>query len=259
VALTGDRAPPTVPTAACHELGAWRWPQLGGTRALVLVPVGSTEQHGPHLPLMTDTIIAEAVARAACDRLVGGGVAVTVAPAVAYGASGEHEAFPGTVSVGHEALRLLLIEHARSACRWARGVVFVNGHGGNVATLREVVGRLRYEGRAAAWVACAPPDGDAHAGRTETSLLLHLAPEAVALDHAEAGATAPLADLLPVLRRDGVRAVSANGVLGDPDGASAAEGARVFDAVVDRVFVAIDRGVTDEVAWPTEPGGGDRL
>lgn len=247
-----------MPAAACHELGARRWTELDGARPLVLVPVGSTEQHGPHLPLATDTIIAEAVARSVCDRLLGEGVAVAVAPAVAYGASGEHEAFPGTVSVGHEALRLLLIEHARSACRWAGGVVFVNGHGGNVATLREVVELLRYERRLVAWVACAPPHGDAHAGRTETSVLLHLAPETVAADRAEAGATAPLADLLAALRRDGVRAVSANGVLGDPEGASAAEGARVFDAVVDRVCAAIDGLVAGDAAWPTTRGAGDQ-
>lgn len=220
-------------------------------RPLLLVPVGSTEQHGPHLPLATDTIVADAVARAACDRLENSSVAV--APAVTYGASGEHEAFPGTVSIGHDALRLLLIEHARSACRWAGGVVFVNGHGGNVATLREVIALLRYEGRRATWVACAPPDGDPHAGRTETSLLLHLAPGTVALERAEAGATGPLAELLPALRRDGVRSVSANGVLGDPRGASAAEGARVFGVMVDRVTAEIGR-MTDDGAWSPAPG-----
>jgi mycofactocin system creatininase family protein len=256
VALGADR-PVAVPATASSELGSRRWPQLDAARPLVLVPVGSTEQHGPHLPLATDTMIAEAVAWAVCDRLVRGGAAVTVAPAVAYGASGEHEAFPGTVSIGHDALRLLLVEHARSSCRWAGGVVFVNGHGGNVETLVEVVDLLRNEGRRVAWVTCATPDGDAHAGRTETSLLLHLAPEAVALDHAEPGATAPLADLLPRLRRDGVRAVSANGVLGDPAGASVAEGARVFDAVVDRVCAAIAGRVTGDDPWSGGPGIAD--
>lgn len=217
------------------DLGAGRWPELDADPPLLLVPVGSTEQHGPHLPLATDTMIAEAVARAVRDHLSAAGVPVFVAPAVAYGASGEHEAFPGTVSVGHEALRQLLVEHARSACRWAGAVVFVNGHGGNVATLDAAVDLLKYEGRRVAWAACAPPAGDAHAGRTETSVMLHLAPDAVAPGRAAAGATAPLADLLARLRREGVRAVSPNGVLGDPAGASAAEGAQLFAAMVARV------------------------
>lgn len=238
------------------ELGARRWSQLDGGDPLVLVPVGSTEQHGPHLPLATDTVIARAVARAVCDRVCAGGTAAVVAPSVAYGASGEHEEFPGTVSIGHEALRLLLVEYGRSACRWAAGVVFVNGHGGNVATVVEVVELLRYEGRRVAWTACTPPEGDAHAGRTETSLLLHLAPDTVAVERAEPGATAPLADLLPALRRDGVRAVAANGVLGDPTGASATEGARVFTALVDRVHNQVMAFVGADGPWP--PSAADR-
>jgi mycofactocin precursor peptide peptidase len=256
VALEGVE-PSAAAVATSGDLGLRRWPQLAAARPLLLVPVGATEQHGPHLPLATDTMVAEAVARAACDRLRDAGVAVTIAPAVAYGASGEHEAFPGTVSVGHDALRLLLVEYGRSACRWAGGVVFVNGHGGNIATLAEAVELLRYEGRPVVWTACAPSEGDAHAGRTETSLLLHLAPETVALDRSEPGATAPLADLLPALRRDGVRAVSANGVLGDPAGASTAEGARLFDALVDGVCAAIEGLVADGGLRPTGAGDAD--
>ena len=68
------------------------------------------------------------------------------------------------------------------------------------------------------------PGGDAHAGRTETSLMLAIAPGTVRLERAEAGNVAPLADLMPTLRSDGVDAVSPNGVLGDPTDASAAEG-----------------------------------
>jgi creatinine amidohydrolase len=154
------------------------WPELArpdpGNRPLLLVPVGSLEQHGPALPLATDTTLAEAVTRRVVRRL---GAGVLAAPAIAYGASGEHEDFPGTVSVGHEALRLVLVELARSACRWTGGVVFVNGHGGNTATVVAAVRQLRAEGRAAAWTSCAIPGGDAHAGATETALMLHLAPK----------------------------------------------------------------------------------
>jgi mycofactocin precursor peptide peptidase len=217
-------------------LGERVWPEIGG-RPTLLVPVGSVEQHGPHLPLDTDTRIAAAVAaRAATGALL-------VAPPVAYGASGEHEGFAGTVSIGHEALRLLLVKLGRSASRWAARLVFVNGHGGNVSSLVEAVRLLRYEGRDAAWFACAA-GGDAHAGRTETSLMLALDPALVRPERA-AGNTAPLADLLPEMRAGGVAAVSPNGVLGDPAGASADEGEQLLAAMSAALDAAITRWAPD--------------
>lgn len=119
-----------------------------------MIPLGSTEQHGPHLPLDTDTRIATAVARRARARLGDGWL---VAPAIAYGASGEHQSFAGTISLGTEALTLLLVEYGRSAGTWARRLVFVNGHGGNVAALGAAVARLRAEGRDAGWCPCVAP------------------------------------------------------------------------------------------------------
>src|SRR3954470_23135726 len=86
------------------------WPAVAAD-ALVLVPVGSTEQHGPHLPLNTDTVIAQAVAQLTARFLADKrSEHVLLAPAITYGASGEHAGFPGTVSIGHEALRCLLVE-----------------------------------------------------------------------------------------------------------------------------------------------------
>jgi creatinine amidohydrolase len=207
----------------------------------LLVPVGSTEQHGPHLPLDTDARVAAAVASRAAA-----GTDVLVASPIAYGASGEHEAFAGTVSIGHEALRLLLVELGRSAARWAARLVFVNGHGGNVPTLVDAVTRLRYEGRDAAWFPCAP-GGDAHAGRTETSLVLAL-DSALVRPGAEAGNPAPLDELLPAMRTGGVAAVSPNGVLGDPAGASAAEGERLLTAMATQLAAAVAR-------WTPDPTG----
>ena len=83
------------------------------------------------------------------------------------------------------------------------------------------------------------PGGDAHAGRTETSLLLALFPDAVHLERAEPGNRRPLAELWPALRAGGVAAVSANGVLGDPTGATAAEGRRLFDRLVSDLEAAL--------------------
>ncbi|MEO5709666.1 MAG: mycofactocin biosynthesis peptidyl-dipeptidase MftE [Nocardioidaceae bacterium] len=220
------------PTAASLGLGQQRWPRIEPGQPLLLVPVGSVEQHGPHLPLATDTMVANAVTRAAAERLDATGTRVLVAPSVNYGASGEHQGFPGTVSIGHEALFLLLVELARSACHWSGGIVFVNGHGGNTSTLLKVVELLRYEDRAVAWTSTALADADAHAGETETSLLRFLAPWSVRVDLMAAGATEPVSELMPRLREEGVRGVSPNGVLGDPTTSSPERGRELFQRLV---------------------------
>jgi mycofactocin system creatininase family protein len=156
-----------------------------------------------------------------------------VAPAVAYGASGEHQDFPGTISIGTEALTTLLVEYGRSAACWAQRLVFVNGHGGNVGALTAAVQKLRAEGRDAGWCSCVAAGGDAHAGHTETSVLLHLSPADVLTERWLAGNRAPLPELLPSMRRGGVAAVSRVGVLGDPTRATAGEGKRIFSEMVD--------------------------
>lgn len=197
----------------------------------VLVPVGSTEQHGPHLPLDTDTEIAMAVAEVAAKMLRRRRLDVVVAPAIAYGSSGEHQDFAGTVSIGTPVLELVLIELVRSMSNWAGRVVFVNGHGGNLTAIRRAVAQLLAEGHDVAWVPCATEEVDLHAGRTETSLMLHLKPWEVRLDRAQAGNTGSLKELLPLMIKGGVKAVSINGVLGDPHGATADEGRELLDSM----------------------------
>jgi creatinine amidohydrolase len=218
-------------------LGARSTAELRPESTVLLVPIGSCEQHGPHLPLDTDTRIAVAVSMRAAER-AGGAV---VAPAVAYGSSGEHAGFAGTLSIGQAALETLVVELVRSADAFA-AVVLVNGHGGNAEPIGRAVSLLRAEGRSVrSWwpPAVADPAADAHAGWTETSILLVLAPELVAMSRAEPGATQSLAELLPALRRGGVRMVTPNGVLGDPTGASVGAGRRLVATYVDDLVATI--------------------
>ncbi len=197
---------------------------------LLVVPLGSTEQHGPHLPLSTDTDIATALADYVPDAVV--------APALPYGSSGEHAGFPGTLSIGQAALELVLVELVRTA-DFPR-VLFVNAHGGNAEPVRRAVATLRAEGKdVRAW---GPRwDGDAHAGRTETSVLLALGRPVTG--ERPVGATAPVGELMDAMTAGGVAAVSPNGVLGDARGASAQEGHALLEAAASdlRAFVA---------AWP---------
>lgn len=214
------------------RLSRLTWPGVEGS--VLALPLGSTEQHGPHLPLDTDTRIATALADRLADRVPG----VIVAPPVPFGASGEHETFPGTVSLGQAALEHGLVELIRSATRWTGKVVLVNGHGGNAEPVGRAVTTLRDEGREVrSWSPV--HGGDAHAGRTETSLMLALAPEVVCLDRAELGNRAPLAELIEDIRAGSVRAVSANGVLGDPTGASAENGRALLDRLAEDLTTTV--------------------
>lgn len=214
------------------------WTEVAATRgdALLVVPVGSYEQHGPHLPLDTDTQVAIALAASLSGR-----GDVVVAPPIAFGASGEHAGFPGTLSVGHDVLADTLVEIVRSARGAFRGVVFVSGHGGNAEALTRATRRARVEGDPVLWWGPRVVGGDAHAGRTETALMLAISPGQVRRDRVEPGRSDDLSTLMDALRADGVRAVSPNGILGDPTGATAAEGERLLSVLRDDLGAAVQR------------------
>ncbi len=227
-----------------NRLGSLASAQLANAEALLVIPCGATEQHGPHLPLDTDTTIAVALG----DRLAAVREEVVVAPAIPYGSSGEHQSFPGTLSVGQGVTELLILELVRSAAETFDRILLLNAHGGNAAPLTRAVRRLRDEGRdVRAWNPAATWTGDAHAGLTETSVMLALAPQSVDMTRAEPGATQPLGELFLELERGGVAAVSPNGVLGDPSGASAAYGEKLMTEAV----VQLARFVTE---WPIRSG-----
>jgi len=219
-------------------LGEFTSADVADRSVTLLVPLGATEQHGPHLPLDTDTRIAIAVATGAASRIDG----ALVAPAIAIGASGEHAGFAGTLSIGTKVLADVLVEIVRTAGPEFARVVVINGHGGNAYALRAASATCAAEGRALEVWSVRLPGADAHAGRTETSLMLHLAPELVKIDAAAAGNTEPLDELLPKMMEGGVREVSPNGVLGDPSGASADEGAALLASLIDDAVRQINAG-----------------
>ncbi len=227
-----------------YGAGMWladlAWPDVAGraAEAMLVVPLGAVEQHGPHLPLSTDTDIAVAL----CKRLAAARLEVLIAPPIPYGSSGEHAAFPGTLSIGQDATELLLVELGRSACDTFPRLLFVSGHGGNAEPLGRAVARLRAESRD---VACFLPrwDGDAHAGLEETAMQLALRPGAVRMKRAAPGELRPLTELMPRLRAGGVRAVSESGVLGDPTAATRAIGVRLLDELSASLIRFVE-------AWP---------
>jgi mycofactocin precursor peptide peptidase len=242
----------------------------------VLLPLGSLEQHGPHLPLGADTLVAQAVAEravAALNDVAEDQRTWSLGPEIGLGASGEHQDFPGTLSIGTEALSAVLVELGRSASSQGWRLVVVSGHGGNRDALVHAGSIWREESIDAAWVPCVPaptgpetdgpetdgpetdysPVHDAHAGHTETSLLLHLHPDLVDMTSATPGETTPLGQLLPALQKQGVKAVSPTGVLGDPTTATAALGEKYLEEMVAGVLRRIQHRYPDNTSCLVDP------
>ncbi len=228
------------------SLGGRTWPSIPSEPhllPLLIVPIGSCEQHGPHLPLDTDTRIAVTLARQFADQAAAtwppARGEVLVAPPITITASGEHAGFRGTLSIGTEVMTDVIVELVRSA-DWSAGVVLVNGHGGNATAVRRAVARCVADGRRVlAWWPQVT-GADAHAGHTETSLMLAIDPGSVRLDLAAAGRREHVTELIDDLRRDGVAAVSPNGVLGDPTAATATHGHSLVARLVADLVSKVD-------------------
>ena len=209
------------------------WPEVP-RNACVVVPVGSFEQHGPHLPLDTDTQIAShlcAQATTVVDNVV-------VAPPLSITASGEHAGFPGTISIGTEAFAAVIVELVRS-CDWATGVILVHGHGGNLAAVQRATAILNSEQRNIASWWPHIPGADAHAGHTETSLMLAINPNLVRTDKLDVGNVQPMSELQHELQTHGVKAVSANGILGDARSATTQHGIELLTELTNNLHAFI--------------------
>ena len=203
-------------------------PTTGLNSKVLVLPLGSFEQHGPHLPLDTDTIIIDSVvAQALRDSHITAG-SFMVAPTVAISASDEHAGFPGTLSTGSAALADSVVAICRSAS-WAQGICIVNGHGGNTDALARIGSALTYEKiRHSVWSLPSYEGADMHAGHTETSVMLHIDPAKVQIDGIEPGTIGDASSLVAQMRTSGIVGVSNNGVLGDPTTATSEHGVAVM-------------------------------
>lgn len=211
---------------------------LHDARPIVVVPVGSWEQHGPHLPFDTDTVIARAVITESLP--IHEPKRVVIAPPIAISASDEHAGFAGTLSTGTEAFAASAIGIAKSAT-WARGVLFVNGHGGNADAFRIITGDLaRNSIRHAIWSPPYNDSDDMHAGFTETSIMMHIAPQSVQYDRIVIGNTTNARKLMDDMRHGGVRSVSDNGILGDPTRATPEAGHEIFHTYCSSLRIMFD-------------------
>ncbi|MYV57537.1 creatininase family protein [Streptomyces sp. SID3212] len=222
---------------------------------VVIIPAGAFEQHGPGMPLATDTIRAEGVAERVAAGLDG---RVVIGPPLPVGVSPHHLAFAGTVTLTTTTLATVVREYVESLHRhgW-RKILVVTGHGGNNATLTTVAQDLltTHPDLQFAWTPVTPLAADVvsemgvsevhgHSGEAETAQMLHLAPHLVHNDRLVPGTTATdQLDPLSRLARHGSHPalavrydrLSENGVLGDPRWATAEDGQAVVDAVVARV------------------------
>ena len=239
---------------------------LDREHTVVILPIGSVEQHGNHMPLGTDSMLAEAVAGAAARAADG----VVVLPSPGYGFSAHHMRFPGSVTLRAETLMAVCEDIVGSVVQHGfRRILVVNGHGGNAGIIDVLASTLGHRHYGNARIACltyftlaqkqiaelrqSAAGGMGHACEFETSLLLHLHPELVRMERAETTYPAPGSDYLStdLIGAQAVRVyhdfgdLSPTGTLGDPSLASGEAGAAFFNASV----AALDAFIDDFRNW----------
>ncbi|MDK1476872.1 creatininase family protein [Streptomyces sp. 549] len=242
-----------LPLESTGDVGAMR-------PAVAVLPIGSFEQHGPFLPLTTDTLIACAIARE-----IAAAYPVLRLPPLTVSCSHEHFAWPGTVSISATTLVAVVRDIAESLRRSGiRSLVLVNGHGGNYV-LRNVVQESAGTGfpmalfpGSADWSTARERAGvetsstsDMHAGETETSILLREDPAWVRPGHMDSDF---LADDREHLLTLGLRPYTESGVVGRPSLASAAKGGELLAALVDSFGAYFSLLTAERSATPSGEG-----
>ena len=224
----------------------------------VVFAVGSMEQHGPHLPIKTDSAIGEAVARGVAKRL---GNAL-MAPTLRLGCSRHHLSFAGTVSVQPETLIATISDYISSLCEHGfRAIVILASHGGNFAPLNQALEELRQSHpdhtiefcgdisammdamyAAAEQFGTTREQAGVHAGDLETSIMMALEPELVRTERTAVGLVDEFgSEAQKIIGERGIIGLDQSGVLGDPTMADAAKGHRYLEALIDH-FVDVIEG-----------------
>jgi creatinine amidohydrolase len=218
--------------------------------AIVMLPVASLEQHGPHLPVEVDSMLGETVALRTAAKLAASGHAVVVLPVLWTGLSEHHMSFGGTVTLDTGTFAALIEGVVRSVMRHGfRRIALLNAHGGNENALRTITDDLtprlgvpivQFTYWYAAAVAIAKiletQGGLQHACEAETSMMMAVRPELVAVDRiplAKSNSTPDVGELVGggVYRWRSIGSRSGSGVIGNPEAASAEKGERLFDAI----------------------------
>lgn len=240
--------------AEIRRLAEMHWPEvraaLGAGTTTVVCGAGSMEQHGPHLPFQTDTLLGTTLADAVGARLDN----VIVGPTIPFGVSEHHMAFPGTITLDKETFKAVVRQYVASLARHGfTNVVVLPSHGGNFGPLGELesetgghIGGARYlpftdlmsfiavMNDAAAQDGITPQVAGAHAGETETSMVLAEKPDLVLMDQAEEGFVGDFdEDAAKLIFSQGMTALTQNGILGDARPADAERGRRYIDGLAD--------------------------
>ncbi len=260
-----------MPARLLSELRAPELAERLSDRSVVVQPVGSVEQHGPHLPFSTDLVIADAVSRAVVERY-GDDLDLWLLPPLAYSKSNEHAWAPGTVWLSASTLLSVIADIGRSLRMLpAHRLVFLNGHGGNSSLLNVACRELRLAYGLMTFLAHprTPPDqgGNAdaeaselgmgiHGGIGETSMMLHLRPDLVAMDRAVRRVPEALAANEHVRFGGPVSFgwladdFGPDGHIGDPTGATAERGADAFEHAVTELGAALGEVAAFQLPLP---------
>jgi creatinine amidohydrolase len=253
-----------LPRRYWHEMTTLDFREGGAGRWIAVLPVAAIEQHGPHLPVYTDTCIAEGMIKRVIE-LLPDNLPVTFLPVQAVGKSNEHVSSPGTVTATWETTTRLWIEIGESVARAGVGkLIIVNSHGGNVPMVDIVVRELRVQHEmlavATAWSRFGQPEGTMgaeeglygiHGGEVETSMMLHFRPDLVRMDKAQDFRSAQLGFIkeFTQLRAHGphqfgwkAQDLNVEGAVGNAAAATAAKGKAVVDHQA-KAFVELCREV----------------
>ena len=206
----------------------------------VVFAVGSNEQHGPHLPTSTDSLIGEVLAKKVAEKLGN----TLQAPSINVGCSEPHMAFPGTISLKPETLKNLIRDYCISLAKHGfKNIIILPSHGGNFDVVQEVVnelnqsleevnvvaytnlkGLLRFLAEFSLKHGISANESGAHAGESETSMVLVIRKDLVDMERAEEGFLGSFEDKIDLMRSRGIKALTKNGVLGNPRKGQAKKG-----------------------------------